>query len=115
MQICFPSGPVARDPALLPDAHVYDAFRWCRDPEGSNKKLVSISTTNFHFGYGRLACPGRFFSSNTMKAVLSRFIAEYDMRFESEHQARPANLRFGEQIMPSMWTKVLIRKREVKV
>lgn len=115
VQICFPSGPVARDPAFLPDAHVYDAFRWCRDPEASKKKLVSISTTNFHFGYGRLACPGRFFSANTMKAVLSRFIAEYDMRFESEHQARPANLRFGEQIMPSMWTKVLIRKREVKV
>jgi cytochrome P450 len=115
VQICFPSGPVARDPAFLPDAHVYDAFRWCRDPEARNKKLVSISTTNFHFGYGRLACPGRFFSSNTMKAVLSRFIAEYDMRFENEHQARPANIRFGEQIMPSMWTKVLIRKREVKV
>ncbi|KAL5360429.1 cytochrome P450 [Aspergillus floccosus] len=115
VQICFPSGPVARDPALLPDAHLYDAFRWCRDPEATNKKLVTISTTNFHFGYGRLACPGRFFSSNTMKAVLSRFIAEYDMRFEREHQERPANLRFGEQIMPSMWTKVLIRRREAKI
>ncbi|KAL4890149.1 cytochrome P450 [Aspergillus ambiguus] len=114
LQICFPSGPMARDSTIIPDAHIYDAFRWCREPSMTTAKLVSINETNLHFGYGRLACPGRFFSSGTIKAVISRFLGEYDMRFEKEDQGRPSNLRLGEQIMPSMWTKVLIRKRVVK-
>jgi cytochrome P450 len=67
-----------------------------------------------HFGYGRQACPGRFFAANTNKAILSRLIADYEFKFvDDNNNKRPRNLTLGEQIMPNMHTKILLRKRDV--
>lgn len=118
--ICFPAGPMSRDPDLVSnEPATYDPFRWCptTNPNatnpgtGSGNRLVSISPVNTHFGYGRLACPGRFFASNTMKAILSRLLAEYDLVLVGGK--RPANIWLGEQIMPAMGGMVQIRERQV--
>ncbi|KAF9891035.1 hypothetical protein FE257_005294 [Aspergillus nanangensis] len=114
-QICFPAGPMSRDNDLTPDALAYDAFRWCKNPKSTGTSLVSVGYTNIHFGYGRLACPGRFYAANTTKAILSRLLVEYDIEYQPGRRERPKHLRIGEQIMPSMSITVLIRERGVRV
>jgi cytochrome P450 len=112
--ICFPSKPMGMDDSIIEDALTFKGFRWCEHPEARSTSLVSISPSNMHFGYGRQACPGRFFAVNTNKAVLSRLIADYEFKFEDDNNnKRPRNLTLGEQIMPNMHTKILLRKRDV--
>ncbi|KAL3478373.1 cytochrome P450 [Aspergillus californicus] len=109
--ICFASGPIALDPAFVSNPETFDGFRW---ETSSRTSLVAVSDTHLHFGYGRSACPGRMFGSYASKAILSRFIVEYDMKFEEGKEGkRPMNFRNGEQIFPNVLTKVLIRKTGV--
>ncbi|KAH2375465.1 hypothetical protein KXV98_006616 [Aspergillus fumigatus] len=109
--ICFPSKPMGMDDSIIEDALTFRGFRWCEDPEARSTSLVSISPSNMHFGYGRQACPGRFFAANTNKAILGRLIADYEFKFEGDNNKRPRNLTLGEQIMPNMHTKILLKKR----
>ncbi|KAF4208470.1 hypothetical protein CNMCM8980_005774 [Aspergillus fumigatiaffinis] len=112
--ICFPSKPMGMDDSIIEGALTFKGFRWCEDPEARSTSLVSISPSNMHFGYGRQACPGRFFAANTNKAILSRLIADYEFKFvDDNNNKRPRNLTLGEQIMPNMHTKILLRKRDV--
>ncbi|KAL4758982.1 cytochrome P450 [Aspergillus foveolatus] len=118
--VCFAAGPLSRDPELIDDPETFDGFRWCKDRQynkkGHNHSLVALSKLNLHFGYGRQACPGRFFAENTSKAILSRLLVEYDLKFsEGNEGRRPWNIRNGEQIVPNIYTKVLIRKRLVNL
>lgn len=80
----------------------------------TSTSFVSVSPANMHFGFGRQACPGRFFAASTIKAIMSRIIMDYDLKFE-ERQAgrRPRNIVVGEHIFPSTSTTVLFRKREI--
>ncbi|PTU21085.1 hypothetical protein P175DRAFT_0516669 [Aspergillus ochraceoroseus IBT 24754] len=116
--ICFPTGPLSRDGALLSNPDTFDGFRWCRENLTRTSKtaasLVTINQSNLHFGYGRQACPGRFMGANTAKALLSRLLLEYEMKFEEGRggRKRPRNIVNGEQIMPNLWARVLIKKRE---
>jgi hypothetical protein len=41
-------------------------------------------------------------------------IADYEFKFvDDNNNKRPRNLTLGEQIMPNMHTKILLRKRDV--
>ncbi|KAL4778118.1 cytochrome P450 [Aspergillus varians] len=114
--ICFPSGPLSRDPDLIESPETFNGFRWCQDPNSRSNSLVSINDLNLHFGYGRQACPGRHFAANTAKAILSRLLVEYDMKFEKGKEGkRPRNIRNGEQILPNLYTKLLLKKRNVTI
>ncbi|KAJ5104629.1 hypothetical protein NUU61_001976 [Penicillium alfredii] len=84
-------------------------------PTPTASSFVSISPVSMHFGFGRQACPGRFFASNTLKAILSRIISEYDFKLEEDQAGkRPANLVVGEHIIPDMSASVLLRKRSIE-
>lgn len=148
--ICFPSGPISKDPAFIDNPHVFDGFRWCQDPNDRNAlnpianstahankghacerqdnekpynsklvpststSFVSISPANMHFGFGRQACPGRFFAANTIKAIMSRIIMDYELKFEdSQAGCRPGNIVVGEHIFPNTHSAVLFRKRDL--
>ncbi|OQD88229.1 hypothetical protein PENANT_c004G01923 [Penicillium antarcticum] len=143
MHVCFAAGPISKDANFLPDPETFDGFRWCREPQdryalspefatsatipnGHAKKngsaentmatpasFVTISPTNMHFGFGIQACPGRFFAANTLKAILSRIILDYDFKVVGD--GRPANIRVGEHILPSVNSQVLFRKRAIGI
>ncbi|KAJ5512218.1 hypothetical protein N7463_001770 [Penicillium fimorum] len=136
--ICFAAGPISKDEVFIKNPIAFDGFRWCHDlqdrfalspelappamPNGGEKTqaekpissahFVTITTTNMHFGFGVQACPGRFFAANTLKAILSRIILDYEFKFVKDLGGqRPANLVVGEHILPSMSTEMLFRKR----
>lgn len=113
--ICFPSGPLSHDADLIPSPHpeLFDGFRWCDDTSGTPKALISIGLDNMHFGYGRLACPGRAFAASTLKLVLSRLVCEYEVRFEEvKGGGRPANVTDGENIFPNLKARIFLREVE---
>lgn len=140
--VCFAAGPISKDAAFIKNPMVFDGFRWCHDPAdrfvltpelaksdaipngaGQNMQaekpmsgahFVSITNTNMHFGYGVQACPGRFFAANTLKAILSRIVLDYEFKFVHDLDGkRPRNLVVGEHILPNMTTEMLFRKRPV--
>ncbi|KAE8355749.1 cytochrome P450 [Aspergillus coremiiformis] len=113
-RICFPSGPMSCDPKIVPCPLIFDGFRWCKEPCSQGRSLTTIEVTNLHFGFGRQACPGRFFGSYIAKAVLSHFLMEYDIKFQDGHVGRPKNVVNGEHFMPNMDTVVLIKQARVK-
>ena len=80
----------------------------------TSTSFVSISPANMHFGFGRQACPGRFFAANTIKAIMSRIIMDYELKFdESLAGRRPGNIVVGEHIFPNTHAAVLFRKRDI--
>ncbi|KAJ5323672.1 hypothetical protein N7476_002272 [Penicillium atrosanguineum] len=140
--ICFPSGPMSKDPSFIANPRPFDGFRWSQDASDRNAldasdavenaislngkqynatlapltstSFVSISPSNMHFGFGRQACPGRFFAVNTIKAILSRLIMEYDFKFDDcQAGQRPVNWAVGEHVLPNTSPVVLIRKRSI--
>lgn len=148
--VCFPSGPMSKDPAFIDNPDAFDGFRWCQEPSDRNAlhptangtthankehaggklcngkqsssklvpststSFVNISPANMHFGFGRQACPGRFFAANTIKAIMSRIIMDYELKFEdSQAGHRPANIVVGEHIFPNTHAAVLFRKRDI--
>lgn len=80
----------------------------------TSTSFVSVSPSNMHFGFGRQACPGRFFAANTIKAIMSRIIMDYEFKFEERQEGRrPVNIVIGEHILPNSSPLVLFRKRSI--
>lgn len=46
----------------------------------AHNQFVSVSQNMLTFGYGRHACPGRFFAANEVKMIMARTLLTYDIR-----------------------------------
>jgi cytochrome P450 len=52
-----------------------------QDKEVAGKhQFVSVSNSSLMFGYGKHACPGRFFAGNEIKLLLAKILMHYDFR-----------------------------------
>ncbi|KAI0407028.1 cytochrome P450 [Xylaria palmicola] len=89
-RIVFPTQAIHRDPKNYPDPSRFDAFRFSRRFEvdshtkpatwtGEREEMVSTSSSFLAFGYGKNSCPGRYFSSQTMKQALAYLLLNYDV------------------------------------
>nr|Q9C449.1 RecName: Full=Cytochrome P450 monooxygenase paxP; AltName: Full=Paxilline synthesis protein P [Penicillium paxilli]AAK11528.1 PaxP [Penicillium paxilli] len=111
--ICMAAGPISKDPDVVSDPDTFDAFRFVKQRTATSG-FVSTGPNNMHFGLGRYACPGRFFAAFVIKLILSRFLMDYDFKFETEHKERPKNLLIGDKIVPNVATPILIKRRATK-
>ncbi|KAI0334069.1 cytochrome P450 [Cubamyces sp. BRFM 1775] len=103
-----------RDETIYDDPDVFDPFRFARKRatkgEETRHQFVTASAEYLPFGLGRHACPGRFFASNELKAMLAYVVANYDVKFRSGGK-KPENLIFAQAVIPSPDAEVLFRKR----
>ncbi|KAI9758076.1 MAG: hypothetical protein M4579_003207 [Chaenotheca gracillima] len=111
-----PSGCISLDPMVWKNATEFDGFRFSRlrdeSSENANRyQFVTISFDSLHFGYGRHACPGRFFASNQIKTVLALLVKDYDLSLEEGQTERPANITTETQVLPNMTESIRMRKR----
>lgn len=77
--------------------------------EGSSrlKASATVDDTFLSFGYGKHACPGRFFALNELKMFVADMVLHYD--FEYQEQAKP-------NTTPFIWLNVpLSRNSNVRV
>lgn len=80
-----PSMAVSLDPTVFPDAARFDPLRFYRlrtaagaDP--SAHQFATVSEDALNFGWGRHACPGRFFAANEIKMVVAAVLLEWDVK-----------------------------------
>ncbi|KAM5539978.1 hypothetical protein V8D89_006481 [Ganoderma adspersum] len=78
--------------------------------ESARHQFVNTSSEYMPFGRGKHACPGRFFASMELKAVLAYLILHYDMRFEGEG-GRPANFNLSFSVIPSQDAVIQFKRR----
>lgn len=76
---------VSLDPTVFPDAARFDPLRFYRlrtapgaDP--SAHQFATVSEDALNFGWGRHACPGRFFAANEIKMVVAAVLLEWDVK-----------------------------------
>ncbi|KAI1499403.1 putative cytochrome P450 [Biscogniauxia marginata] len=125
--VCMPIAAIENDPAHVRRPEVFDALRYYRmrqeaaataagaqDEHGVAAREFDFSSptrTALSFGYGRTACPGRFFASLAIKIVLVKLLTEYEFRF-LPGKGRPANMMFHDFQFPPPGERVLVRRKK---
>lgn len=113
---CMPVFAIENDPAITPEPEKFDglrAFRSARetDPDKAHEHLFSTPGPNFlNFGYGKTACPGRFFASVVVKMVMTKALTDYEFKFITGAR-RPKNILMHEFLFTWPWTKMLVRRK----
>lgn len=113
--VCLPTFAIENDPLHTENPQEFDGLRSYRLPKSKGRESDhSISTpekTVLNFGYGKSACPGRFFASLIIKITLVKLLTDYEFEFLPGTQ-RPKNIIFHEFLFPRPWNKILVRRRQ---
>ena len=113
--VCLPIYAIENDPENTTDPKKFDGLRSYRlrqrPGEHDEHQFSSPEPTVLNFGYGKSACPGRFFASLTLKILFTKLLTEYEFKF-LPGKKRPKNLLAHEFLFPWPWDKVLVRRRE---
>ena len=112
--ICVPVWHILNDCKVTPDADKFDGFRYARmrevPEEAHMHQFVTATSNSLNFGYGKYACPGRFFASLEIKSILARLLMNYEFKFH-EGASRPKNLSAYEFEFPDPKCELLFRQR----
>ncbi|KAI9878494.1 MAG: hypothetical protein M1830_000726 [Pleopsidium flavum] len=114
-RIAFPMLSPNLDPDNYDDSKKFKGFRFA-GPEAIPESQARVSATTIDekfmsFGYGRQACPGRFFSIRLVKLIFGRLIYEYDIKWAKPTTARPKGMVLEGMITPNMDTEISLRHR----
>jgi cytochrome P450 len=110
------SQAVYQDSTHFPDSSTFDGFRFSKLREGgtatahARNQFVTTNENNLMFGYGRHACPGRFFAANEIKMIVARLLLDFDFKNEDGSNVRYPNIVTGKQSNPDP-RKLLLFKR----
>ncbi|KAI1322269.1 cytochrome P450 monooxygenase [Xylariaceae sp. FL0255] len=92
-RVAFPIGAIQKDERFIDNASYFDGFRFASaDVESSNKYSKAASTinvTNLVFGYGKHACPGRFYAIRKTKIIFAKIALSYEFDWATIPKARP--------------------------
>jgi cytochrome P450 len=116
---------IHNDPENYVAADEYRLFRFSEAQEPAEKErsadelikranlsFVSVSTKYHPFGYGRHACPGRFFAANELKLLLAYMVLNYDFEMLEN---RPECKWYGEVLLPPTKAMIRIRRKTASV
>jgi cytochrome P450 len=86
------SGHQMWDSSVYPNAQEFDGSRFLKMRDQADKgcaaQLVSTSPEHLGFGYGKAACPGRFFAAKELKIALCHILTRYDMKLTTGSEPR---------------------------
>lgn len=119
---CLPIFAIENDPSHTPQPEVFDglrSYRYNRSIELGNdktsydgeKRVFSSTDQNaLNFGYGKSACPGRYFASLIIKILFVNLLTKYDFEF-LPGTGRPKNIMAHEFLFCWPWQKMMIRQK----
>lgn len=107
-----PAAGVAGDPTIFPEPEVFDPLRFYKlrkskteastavEAAGTvaHSQFISVSPSSLNFGYGRHACPGRFFAANEIKMIVATMVLRYEMRLPDGVTERYPNVKRAQQV-----------------
>jgi cytochrome P450 len=111
-----PSQAIYNDPKYYPESERFDGFRHYKLRRGgkttdhARNQFVTTNEQNLVFGYGRHACPGRFFAANEIKMIVAKMILDYDIKMPDGLTERYANIEVGRTSSPNPTKKLLFKK-----
>lgn len=103
MFIDTPNLAVLHDANHYKDPDTFDAYRFYNlrtqedfpDPNGFKNReqyqFVSVTKENASFGFGKHACPGRFFAANEIKLIMAQILLQFDLRLPVDVKERYPN------------------------
>ncbi|KAK0736574.1 cytochrome P450 [Apiosordaria backusii] len=123
VMIEVPAHALAQDPEVFENPSQFDPWRFynirqkAREQgaveEAAQNQFVSVNPLVLTFGYGRHACPGRFFAANEIKMIIANTILMYDMRLMDGHEKRYPNIEFGVTSIPDPTKELLFRRVQI--
>lgn len=72
-------------------------------------KLVGLSPDHLGFGYGKHACPGRFFAAAEIKIVLAEILRRYEWRLVGDKVPKP--MPWGFNVVANPGVVIEVRRR----
>ncbi|KAL2867451.1 cytochrome P450 [Aspergillus lucknowensis] len=106
--------------SIYPDAAKFDGYRFVKLREqdkdaapGSGLSFVSVSSNHMGFGYGKHACPGRFFAGAETKIALCHILLKYDFELANPECARAQT--DGMMIWRDKKAKLKVRRRNEEI
>ncbi|KAF2622679.1 cytochrome P450 monooxygenase-like protein, partial [Macroventuria anomochaeta] len=111
-----PSQAIYNDSTYYPDSEKFDGFRHYKLRRGGSttdharNQFVTTNEQNLAFGYGRHACPGRFFAANEIKMIVAKMILDYDIKMPDGLTERYAQIEVGRSSLPNPTKKLLFKK-----
>ncbi|KAL7928083.1 cytochrome P450 [Trichoderma chlorosporum] len=117
--ILIPSAMVSWDPTVYPSPQEFDGLRYYKKRKEAvgittnRNQFTSYSAQQLHFGFGRQACPGRFFASATIKLTILHLIEHYDFQVVDPKAGRPANVIKGAMINPPGGLEILVKRKSL--
>ncbi|KEY71255.1 hypothetical protein S7711_02361, partial [Stachybotrys chartarum IBT 7711] len=104
------------DPERFDEPEKFDGLRFykirqLRSSPNANQ-FVGVSSDNLAFGYGRHACPGRFFAANEIKMILAHIILNYDIRPEEGVTKRYSNIELANLVSKIFNLLILLESSE---
>ena len=105
------------DSEIYPNPLEFDGYRFLklREVPGheTSAQVVSPSPEHMGFGFGRHACPGRFFAINEVKIALSHILLKYE--FKLAEGSVPRARRNGLSLNSDPAMKLMIRRRQEEI
>ncbi|KAH9950883.1 cytochrome P450 [Amylocystis lapponica] len=105
--------PVActhEDDEYYTNARTFDGSRFYNSEKGQ-RSMVTTDAQHLAFGHGQHSCPGRFFASAELKAIVAHMLLVYDVKLENDG-VRPANMYLAEHCIPDTKAHLMFRARQ---
>ncbi|KAI1208440.1 putative cytochrome P450 [Annulohypoxylon truncatum] len=108
-----PAQAISMDPDIYPHPHQFDGLRFVKTHErvGTRDQYAASNLRSMAFGYGRHACPGRFFASHEIKMIMAYLLLNYDFRFPETKKERPQSIGVETQLLPNQNALICLRRR----
>lgn len=103
--VCVSSYDQMHDPTAYPSPNEFLPRRFV----GTDSKFTEVSDKFPVWGFGSLACPGRFHASTVLKLIISYLVMRYDLRLENEKERTMWS--WETFIMPYESTRFVLKER----
>jgi cytochrome P450 len=106
-----------RDSTFYENPETFDPYRFLKLRQVPGREhsaaLVSVSPEHMGFGFGKHACPGRFFAANEIKIALCHILLKYD--FKLADGTVPRIRRYGFVLQADPLAKLAVRRRREEI